>query len=719
MADKKVKKTETGGKTGPEKSLVIVESPAKAKTINKILGLNFKVKASMGHIRDLPTKEFGIDVDNDFEPQYKILPNRGPLVSDLKKTAKNMDIIYLAPDPDREGEAIAWHLAEILGKDKPIRRVSFNEITQQAVLQAFAHPRQIDMKKVDSQQARRILDRIVGYKISPLLWRKVGKGLSAGRVQSVAVRLVCEREEEINKFVQKEYWSIISHLSRQQDRANIFDAQLDKINGEKFELGHAQITQDHIDEIQQKYHDNFLVKSIQSKDKNQKPNPPFITSQLQQAASTNLRYSVQRTMRIAQQLYEGIELGDKGTMGLITYMRTDSYKVAQEAQEETARFCKERYGERFIPEKPNQYKSKKSAQEAHESIRPTSVYLEPDQIKQYLSEDQYKIYRLIWERFVASQMVPAQMKMHAVEIEAGPYLFKMTGTEVIFPGYLIAERPAEFSDEDENAENVKNTALPSLDVGEKLCLDGIDSKQHFTKPPPRFTEASLVKALEEKEIGRPSTYAPTIQTVLKRDYIRKDKQRLIPTELGMLVTKLLMAHFPDIVDYEFTAKMEADLDNIEEGNRKWQALIGEFYKPFMVELENASQNMETVKRKPEPTDEVCEKCGAMMVIRTGRYGKFLACSAFPKCRMVKPIDTGHQCPKEGCDGKVVQRRSKRGKMFFGCTSYPKCDFTISSLQQLETPTPQTQDADLQALETPPQIQDTEQQNPSPIPDDEE
>ena len=671
-------------KKKPRRALVIVESPAKAKTINKMLGSGYKVKASMGHIRDLPPKEFGIDVENEFEPQYKILPNRGKLVSELKKVAKDMDAIYLAPDPDREGEAIAWHLSELLGKDKTIHRVRFNEITKQAVLAAFHHPHKIDMHKVNSQQARRILDRIVGYKISPLLWRKIGKGLSAGRVQSVAVRLICEREDEVSRFTPKEYWSIIARLSHMSDRENVFHALLDKIKGEKIELGNAQVTDHHINEIQEKHKDNFIVKTIKSKDKVQRPSPPFITSLLQQAASTNLRFTVQKTMRISQQLYEGIELGEQGLMGLITYMRTDSFKIAKEAQEETKKYCCEKFGDDYVPEKPNHYKSKKAAQEAHEAIRPTSIYLEPDSIKQYLTEDQYKVYRLIWERFLASQMVPARLKMHTMEIEAGPYLFKVTGTEVLFPGYLVAERPVDLSDEDQDKNNdeAKNTTMPSLEIGERLHLEGLDSKQHFTKPPPRYSEASLVKALEDREIGRPSTYAPTIQTILKRDYVRKDKQRLIPTELGRLVTNLMVEHFSKIVDYEFTANMEADLDHIEEGNRRWQNLIAEFYQPFMMELVSASKNIETMKRKPEPTSEVCEKCGAMMVIRTGRYGKFMACSAFPKCRNVKPIDTGQDCPKEECDGKLVQRRSKRGKMFYGCTRFPKCDFTASNLQQL-------------------------------------
>ena len=685
----------------PKGALVVVESPAKAKTINKILGDYYRVKASMGHVRDLPSSEFGVDADKGFLPRYVILPTRKKIVNELKKVAKESSEIYLAPDPDREGEAIAWHLAAIFDKDekgdKKIYRVTFNEITKNAVLEAFKSPRSIDMNKVDSQQARRILDRIVGYKISPLLWRKVGKGLSAGRVQSVAVRLICEREEEIRKFVPKEYWSVEAILKKQTEETS-FEARLDRIKGEKIDITNADTANAIVKDIES-LKDTFVVANLQSKDRTQKASPPFITSQLQQASANTLRFSVHKTMKVAQELYEGIELGEEGSIGLITYMRTDSYKISQEAQNEAKTYIENRFGKEYVPETFNTFKAKKGAQEAHEAIRPSSVVREPEKIKSFLTVDQYKLYRLIWERFLQSQMTPAQLKVHTVEIAVGldvslekwqeaKYIFKATGTQVIFPGYLILEEPPaeeEGEEKEEKEEEEKDVKLPQLAIGEKLDLAQLTPNQHFTKPPPRYNEASLVRALEEREIGRPSTYAPIIQTIVKRDYVCKDRSKLIPTELGFTVTGLLTEHFPNVINVEFTAKMEADLDLIEEGKEDWKRILADFYKPFMDTVDLASKTMKTVKREPIPTSEVCEKCGSMMVIRTGRYGKFMACSGFPKCRNVKSLDTGIACPKPGCTGKVVQRKSKRGKIFFGCTRYPECDFTASNLQQVQSP----------------------------------
>ncbi|MBI1869888.1 MAG: type I DNA topoisomerase [Chlamydiae bacterium] len=705
-------------KVKTEGALVIVESPAKAKTINKILGSHFQVKASMGHVRDLPTSKFGVDVEHGFIPQYRVLVARKKIVSELKTAADQCAEIFLAPDPDREGEAIAWHLSEILTdkSQKKIQRVSFNEITKSAVLEAFKHPREINMHRVDSQQARRILDRMVGYKISPLLWRKVGKGLSAGRVQSVAVRLVCDREEEIKSFISKEFWSIEA-LLKKNPQESVFEAKLDRIKGEKIEIPDSKKAHEIVADLES-LKSTFFVANVESKDKTQKAYPPFITSQLQQAAANTLRFPVYKTMKIAQELYEGIELGDEESVGLITYMRTDSYHISQEAFNEAQAYVAGRFGKEYLPETPNVYKSKKGAQEAHEAIRPSFVQKEPDKIKGYLTGDQYKLYRLIWRRFLQSQMSPARLKVHTVEISVGldpknldqlekaPYLFKSSGSEVLFPGYLVLEEPKgeeeEDTDKEDKEKKEKEVILPSFAVGEKLILDQLKPNQHFTKPPPRYNEASLVKALEEREIGRPSTYAPIIQTILKRDYVIKDRAKLMPTELGFTVTKILTEHFPTIMDIEFTAKMEGDLDRVEEGEENGAHLLEEFYKPFIQTVEKASKNIPTVKQEPIPTDQVCEKCGSMMVIRTGRYGKFLACSGFPKCRNIKSIDTGIACTKPGCTGKIVKRRSKKGRTFFGCTRYPECDFTTWDLKQIQGPEKSSEETSSEGPQTPDQ-----------------
>lgn len=674
--------------------LVIVESPAKAKTIVKILGPNFKVKASMGHIRDLPKNELGINVENNFEPKYVLMATRKKIISELKQIAKKADRVYLAPDPDREGEAIAWHLEKALSltEDK-IYRVSFNEITKQAVQAAFDHPRKVDMQRVNSQQTRRILDRIVGYKISPLLWKKVGKGLSAGRVQSVALRLICEREQEIRAFVPKEYWSITAFLQQTTDMAPIFTAKLDKYKNEKLEIETEAQTRKILEDLNGV---SYVVGEIKKTNKIQRPQPPFKTSLLQQASVNKLKFSVQKTMLLAQQLYEGIELGEEGMVGLITYMRTDSANVSVVAQEEVRNYIANQYGKDYIPAKPNIYKSKKSAQEGHEAIRPTYMKYTPENVKEYLNADQFKLYNLIWERFLSSQMAPAQLKVTSVQINANDYQFKTSGTEVVFKGCLIFDEQrkqekiqndiSEINPEDEESDDqvIRELPAPVLNTGEDLLLQKLAEKQHFTKPPARFTEATLVKALEERDIGRPSTYAPIIQTIIFRDYVIKDRARLFPTELGETVNEILVKSFPDIIDVAFTANMESQLDLIEEGKADWVKILDNFYKPFMETLEHAAQTMKTVKRQPKPIDEYCELCKKQLVERVGRYGKFIACSGYPECKYTRPIDSGVVCPNEGCGGSLVQRKSKKGKTFFGCSNYPECKFTATSLNKLQS-----------------------------------
>ncbi|MDP8217539.1 MAG: type I DNA topoisomerase [Candidatus Theseobacter exili] len=662
------------------KSLVIVESPAKAKTINKFIGNQYKVKASMGHIRDLPEKELGINVDREFEPKYVVLSGRKKLVGELKQLAKNADAIYLAPDPDREGEAIAWHLASILNVDnEKIKRVTFNEITRTAVQKAFVKPGKIDMQKVNSQQARRILDRIVGYKISPFLWKKVGKGLSAGRVQSVAVRLICDREEEVLAFVPEEYWSIKVLLSKLEGKKDSFIAMLDSVDGKKVKPGNSEDANKIASSLQEV---SYQVKQVKKKEKKQKASPPFITSRLQQSAVNRLRFSVQKTMWIAQQLYEGVELGDKGPMGLITYMRTDSFRIASEAEKEVRSYIEKKYGKEYLPPAPNRYRSKKGSQGAHEAIRPTSMELTPEAIRSYLNDEQFRLYQMIWNRFVACQMNPARFEETQVQISAGSYGLRASGTRMLFDGYYIAEAPPTVQKEEEKDDDAPSKTLPLLQEGEKLQKNDVIPKQHFTKPPPRYNEASLVRMLEEKNIGRPSTYAPIIQTILRREYVVKNEGKLTPSLLGKTVTKLLVENFPDILDITFTAKMEGELDGIEEGNAEWKKMIAGFYSGFMIDLVKATRTVSTVKNVPTMTDEICPECNSPMVLRVGRYGKFLACSTFPKCKGTKPIDTGVSCPEEKCDGVLVERRSKKGKTFYGCSSYPKCKFTSASLKNL-------------------------------------
>jgi DNA topoisomerase-1 len=771
------------------KSLVIVESPAKAKTINKFLGRNYVVRASMGHVRDLPKSKLGVDVEHGFQPDYVVIPKKKKVLSELKSEAKKAEAIFLAPDPDREGEAISFHLAEELGGgDGKIRRVLFNEITKKAVEEAIKNPRDIDKDKVDAQQARRVLDRLVGYQISPLLWEKVRRGLSAGRVQSVALRIVCEREREIQAFQAEEYWSVEADV--QGSEPPPFVAKLTKIDRENAELKDEASARSVVEELEKL---PFVVKKITAKERRRRPVPPFITSKLQQEGARKLGFTAKRTMMVAQRLYEGIELGQEGPVGLITYMRTDSTRIADEAIDEVRRYLGERYGTAMLPEKPNFYKSKKGAQDAHEAIRPTSVFRDPDSVAPYLDRDELKLYRLIWTRFVASQMPPAVFDETIVEIEAGRFLLRARGSVLKFNGFLAVyeegrdeepEKPAEketqaSSEDSEEVEKDDGSGkLPQLTEGENLALVALRPEQHFTQPPPRFTEASLVKELEEKGIGRPSTYASILSVLVDRQYVHKVERKFHPTELGFLVTDLLMGSFADIMEIEYTARMEEQLDEIEEGRANYLATIDGFYQKFSKDLTEAREKMTNVKTMEIPTSEVCDKCGKPMVIKWGRFGHFLACSGYPECRNTREIqnygdkesadpdvfqdetcekcgrpmvlkkgrygqflacsgypeckntrrilrskdgtletkrdqlldekcpkcgnqlvikhgrygeftacsnypdckhikqkEVGVPCPKENCQGQVVERRSRRGKLFFGCSEYPNCDFT--------------------------------------------
>ncbi len=647
-------------------SLVIVESPAKAKTIGKYLGSKFIVKASMGHIRDLPKSQIGVEVDNDFQPKYITIRGKGNVLKEIRDASKKVKKVYLAADPDREGEAIAWHLAHYLELDeKDACRVVFNEITKQAVKDAFKTPRPIDMDLVNAQQARRVLDRLVGYKISPLLWKKVKKGLSAGRVQSVAVKLIYDRENEIKAFVPEEYWSITAHLMKGK---NGFEAKFHALGGEKKELRSEAEVKEIIALLNGK---PFEVGEVKEKERMRNPSPPFITSSLQQEAARKLNFRASKTMQIAQQLYEGVDLGKEGTVGLITYMRTDSTRISPIAQEEAKAFIVERYGEKFYPETPRVYvKKNANAQDAHEAIRPTSVLRDPESVKAFLSRDQLRLYKLVWERFVASQMSSAILDTMTVDLLNGPVTFRANGSKMKFPGFTKVY--VEGSDDETNDED---RLLPALATGESVAAQQIDPKQHFTQPPPRYTEARLVRALEELGIGRPSTYAPTLETIQKRYYVAIEEKKFVPTELGELVVQLMEEFFPEILDAEFTAHMEGDLDHVEEGTQEWVNVIGEFYKSFEKRLAVAEEEMKEVEIRDEPSDEICDKCGSPMVYKMGRFGKFLACSGFPDCRNTKPIvkATGVTCPK--CkEGHIVERRSKKGRMFYGCDKYPECDF---------------------------------------------
>lgn len=641
-----------------------MESPSKAKTIEKFLGSKYEVLASVGHVRDLPKSKLGIDIENDFEVQYITIRGKGDKVKELKKAASKADKVLLAPDPDREGEAIAWHLMTVLNlKEEDLCRIEFNEITKDAVKNAVKHPRQIDMNRVYSQQARRVLDRIIGYQLSPLLWRKIKKGLSAGRVQSVTLRLICEREEEIDSFIPEEYWTIDAMLAAQNGS---FNARLVKINGKKANISdetQKTVIEDALQNAE------FTVTDCKLQEKLKNPAPPFITSTLQQEAYKKLNYVSKRTMRIAQQLYEGVSLGKAGTLGLITYMRTDSTRIAEVAQEEAKAFIEAQYGKAFVPKSQRIYKNKNSAQNAHEAIRPTSVNRTPDSVKSYLTDEQYKLYKLIWERFVASQMSSARMNQTTVAVAAKEYEFSASGTVVTFPGYMNVYQ--ETTDDKE-----ENQKMVPVAVGEILKKKKLTSKQHFTQPPARYTEASLIKVLEDKGIGRPSTYAATIDNILSRFYVVREGKQFCPTELGIVVLDMLKEYFPDIVDVNFTAEMEDKLDGVEQQQYEWKELLKEFYIPFEDELVHAEEKIGKVKLEDEVTDVICEKCGRNMVIKMGRFGKFLACPGFPECSNTKPLleKVGIKCPVCG-KGDVVLKRSKKGRAFYGCSEYPTCDFT--------------------------------------------
>ncbi len=709
------------------KNLVIVESPAKARTLGKYLGRNYTVKASVGHVVDLPKSKLGVDIAHDFEPEYAVIHGKGKVIEDLKKAAKDKENIYLAPDPDREGEAIAWHIAQRLGRKKNVHRVLFNEITKKAVQEAIKHPLKLDENKFEAQLARRILDRLVGYQLSPLLWKKVRRGLSAGRVQSVAVRIITEREREIRAFVKEEYWTITADLEGKvppQFSASLFEFAGKRLDHKTFRLENETAATDvvrHLDGA------DWVVSKVEKRDRKRNPTPPFITSKLQQEASRKLGFQPSRTMRIAQRLYEGVELGEEGAVGLITYMRTDSTRLSNDALEAVRGYIANRYGADYVPEKPTVYRSKKSAQDAHEAIRPTSIDYDPERVAPFLEKEELNLYTLIWNRFVACQMEAARLEQTSVDIKANDAIFRATGQVVKFDGFIrvYTEGQDEASSEDDEK------TLPALAEGDRLKLQKLTPGQHFTQPPPRFSQATLIKELEEKGIGRPSTYASIMQTILGKEYVQEDEQRrLYPTELGMLVTDLLVVSFPDILNVEFTAGMEETLDGIEEGSQKRVVALKRFYEPFSKDLEKAESEMRNVKAeerptdikcdqcgdqmvirwgrkgeflacrrypeckntknftrndetgeievaKAETTDEVCDKCGKPMLVRFGRYGKFLGCSGYPECKtimpMVKPKSLGIACPDCG-EGEILEKRSRRGKIFYSCNRYPNCKF---------------------------------------------
>jgi len=661
MAEKAQKTT---AKKKKNYDLVIVESPAKAKTISKFLGSGYKVQASNGHVRDLPKSSLGVDIENDFEPKYIQIRGKKDVVSALKSGAAGAKNIFLATDPDREGEAISWHIANMLGVDtNEVSRIEFNEITKKAVTGAIEKPRKIDHDLVDAQQARRVLDRLVGYKLSPLLWKKVKKGLSAGRVQSVAVRIICDREEEIEAFVPEEFWTITAQLYN-HDKSHEFEAKFFGKDGKKQKIENKQQSDDVLAAVKGQ---DFVIDSIKTGKKRKNAAPPFTTSYLQQAASSKLGFTAKRTMLIAQQLYEGVELNGEGAVGLVTYIRTDSTRVSDEALTAVRAHIGEKYGEDYLPEKPNYFKKSKKAQDAHEAIRPSYMEHTPDSLKTTLSKDQYKLYKLIYSRFVASQMKPSVHETMSVALLAGGYTFKASGSRMLFKGYTAAYMAAD--------EQTKDNLLPKLSEGEVCPQKSITPKQNFTQPPSRYNEASLVRALEEKGIGRPSTYAPIISTIQDRRYIEKEGRALKPTELGVIVNNLMKDNFSDIVDVEFTADLESKLDDIENGGKEWRRLLGDFYTPFEKTLEIADKTIERIQLPVKESDVQCEKCGRMMVYKDGRFGQFLACPGYPDCKNTKPIvkyvDT--PCPK--CGKRIVEKRSnKTKKIFYGCEGYPDCDF---------------------------------------------
>ncbi len=673
--------------------LVIVESPTKAKTISKVLGRAYQVRASGGHVRDLPKTKLGIDTENGFEPQYLVSRDKSQTVKDLRALVQAASTVYLATDPDREGEAIAWHIAEATGArggGRIVQRISFHEITPEAIREAVAHPREIDMQLVNAQQARRLLDRLVGYKLSPLLWKKVQRGLSAGRVQSVAVRLVVEREREIEAFVPVEYWTIEADLCRadlmgtvKSRKEGTFHAVLNAIGGKKPDLGNAEAAE----AVMRGLNDaQYAVETVKRRETRRNPAAPFITSTLQQEAARKLNFTARRTMQIAQQLYEGVELGSEGSVGLITYMRTDSTQVAHSAQDEARVVIAERYGPPYVPASPPQYTKKvRGAQEAHEAIRPTGPGRDPDSVSAHLTGEQLRLYRLIWQRFLASQMAPAIMDQTTVDIGAGPaaakaprpYTFRATGSVIKFPGFLAVYR--EGQDQGDAADDLDKKALPPLNEADPLALITLRPDQHFTEPPPRYTEATLVKTLEEKGIGRPSTYAPILSTVQERGYVERTDKKFVPTDLGRVVNDLLVEQFPDVVDVGFTSQMEGELDDVAEGAREWRRVLGEFYGPFELEIARAEREVAHIsldKPEPEKLGEACPDCGKDLLIRTSRFGPFVACSGFPACRYKRSIPklVGVPCPICG-EGRMVEKRSGRGKTFFSCDRYPACTFS--------------------------------------------
>jgi DNA topoisomerase-1 len=655
-------------------TLIIVESPAKALTIKGFLGKNYNVKASLGHVRDLPRSKFGIDVENNFEPHYITIRGKGPVLKELREAAKKADRVLLATDPDREGEAIAWHLASALKVNEDKCRIDFREITKDAVRQSIKKPRSIAQPLVDAQQARRVVDRIVGYELSPLLWAKVKPGLSAGRVQSVAVKLIVDREREIEAFVEDEYWSVTATL--QTGRGEEFEAKLHSKAGKKLELPNEDAAKQVERDVTGQ---TWNVTDVTKKERRRHPAPPFTTSTMQQEAARKLGFPAKKTMRLAQQLYEGLPMGKLGTLGLITYMRTDATRISSEAVEEVRSYIQETHGPTYVPGKPRQYASKKGAQEAHEAIRPTSAIRTPSEIKQYLSRDQMRLYKLIWERFVASQMSSAVFDAMSVDLSVQDYLFRATGSQLKFPGFLKIYQ--EGSDSSSQKDDSKDLLLPDLKVDEHVLLQRLDLVQHFTQPPARFTEAMLVKTLEEEGIGRPSTYAPIIDTIVARGYVYREEKRFRPTELGVIVTDLLAESFPRLLDLKFTAGLEEELDGIEEGHMVWQDVIGAFYGPFAEDLKKAHDELERIEIQDEVSDVLCEKCGRNMVYKLGRYGKFLACPGYPECKNTKAIldEIGIECSlckEEGREGgQLVRRRSRRGRYFYGCSNYPDCTYT--------------------------------------------
>jgi DNA topoisomerase-1 len=709
------------------KALIIVESPAKSRTLQRYLGKDFVVKASVGHIRDLPVKTLGVDIDHDFAPQYETIRGKGNIIADLRRAAKTVDKIYLAPDPDREGEAIAYHIRESLkSAKKPFFRVLFHELTKKAILKAIAQATTVNQRLFEAQQTRRILDRLVGYQISPLLWDKVRRGLSAGRVQSVAVRMICEREEEITAFKPEEYWSFGASLAG--DTPPPFEAQLDKIAGKKAKVDNKDDADRIVAELRAT---DYAIDKIDKKQKKRHPAPPFITSSMQIDANRKLRFSAKRSMMLAQKLYEGLAVGGDGPTGLITYMRTDSTRINDDALAEVRGFIGKNYGSDFLPARPNTYKTKKSAQDAHEAIRPTNVELTPEKLAAYLDKDMLRLYTLIWKRFVASQMAPAIYDQTTILLTTGKYQLKAVGSIIRFQGFMSLYTEAAPGSTDGKKEKKEDKILPNLEAGAKVKLLSIEPAQHFTQPPPRYTEASLVKALEDNGVGRPSTYAAIISTIQDKEYVSLEQRKFLPTELGILINGLLLEHFPAIINVEFTANMEQNLDKVEDGEVDWLKILRDFYGPFDEALQLAKKEMKSVKRsmtptdipcescegkmvirwgrngeflacenypdcrhtldfkreadgkvvaiareEPKETDEVCEKCGKPMVYKRGKFGQFLACSGYPGCKNIRAEGTGVKCPEKGCDGELVKKISKRGKVFYACNRYPKCNFAL-------------------------------------------